>query len=62
MNSENKRSIEEKMEADGWIVECEHPLEIRNNFDESFVTGYFAQKLIDSYKSTRRRKKHEETH
>jgi hypothetical protein len=40
--------IKEKLEAEGWVVECESPLEIRNDELDSFATRYAAEWLIDS--------------
>jgi len=46
-----KKTLEAKLEASGWIVECELPLEIRHE-DGSFVTGQAARHLLDEFRDT----------
>ncbi len=36
------------LEANGWTVECESPLEIRDNETGSFATGYAAKCVLES--------------
>jgi hypothetical protein len=36
------------LEANGWIVECQSPFEIRNAEMESFATGYAAELVLKS--------------
>jgi hypothetical protein len=41
--------LEVALENEGWIVECESPLEIRQQDDpESFASGYVAEVIIES--------------
>ena len=40
--------LERIIEKDGWFVECESPLEIRNE-DGSFVTGPAAEDVLAEY-------------
>jgi hypothetical protein len=41
-------NLEAALESEGWIVECESPLEIRREDDpESFASGHAAQLIID---------------
>ena len=41
--------IETALENEGWIVECESPLEIRQKDDpEDFASGYAAEVIIES--------------
>lgn len=47
MNQEDIEFLEEN----GWIVECENPLEIRNNKTSSFATGYAAMCVFESLKN-----------
>lgn len=47
MSTEDK----ELLEDDGWIVECESPFAIRNQFDpESRATGLAARMILDYLK------------
>lgn len=39
------------LEAKGWIVECESPLEIRDNETGSFATGYAAKCVLESLRN-----------
>lgn len=41
-------NIEQKLEADGWVIECELPLEIRHE-DGSFASMQAAKALTRSY-------------
>lgn len=43
--SENDKDL---LENNGWIVECESPLEIRSENGESFASGLAAQFVIES--------------
>ncbi len=43
-----KKKIEKLLEDDGWIIECEFPLEIRHTESNSFATGIAAELVIDS--------------
>ncbi len=49
MNTEVKRNLEQRLADDGWDVECESPLEIRN-INGAFLTNQAAQNLLDFYK------------
>ena len=50
METESKRVLlDQKLADDGWEVECESPLEIRN-INGSFVSGQAASELIDRYR------------
>lgn len=35
------------LELQGWVVECESPLEIRDRETDSFATGYAATIVLD---------------
>lgn len=39
------------LEANGWTVECESPLEIRENETGSFATGYAASCVLESLRN-----------
>lgn len=45
--SNMKEEIIKKLEEEGWIVECESPLEIRHDDSESFASGWAAEIVID---------------
>ena len=45
-SSLDKETIK-KLEAEGWVVECESPLEIRHEESESFASGWAAQIVIE---------------
>jgi len=40
--------IEEKLEAEGWVIECQSPLEIRNEEMEAFASNYAAELVLES--------------
>lgn len=42
------KKIESILETEGWIVECESPLEIRHKVSNSFSTGIAAELVIES--------------
>ena len=43
--------LEAVLESEGWIVECESPLEIRQQDDpESFASGYAAECIIEPFR------------
>jgi hypothetical protein len=44
------------LEANGWTVECESPLEIRHEETESFATGAAAYFVLDAIVSAEERK------
>jgi hypothetical protein len=49
--------LEAELEAEGWIVECESPLEIRQQDDPaSFASGYAAEYIIESVRKRLKRK------
>ena len=54
MGTEAKRSWEQKLQQmlddDGWEVECESPLELRN-INGSFVSGQSAADLLNHYRN-----------
>lgn len=41
--------IESLLEADGWIVECQSPLEVSHEETGSFASGFAASYIIDYY-------------
>lgn len=49
--------LEKYMEEEGWIVECESPLEIFHEETESRANGYAAEIVIEYYRKLNRRKK-----
>jgi hypothetical protein len=38
------------LESDGWVVECQSPLELRHEETESFASGWAAQLIFDHYR------------
>lgn len=49
----NQEDIE-FLEQNGWIVECESPLEIREEESGSFATGYAAKCVLESLRNEER--------
>jgi hypothetical protein len=45
------------LEANGWVVECESPLEIRDQETGSFATGYAARCVLESLRAEEKRSK-----
>ena len=41
------KKLEEYIEREGWIVECESPLELRHNESGSFASGVAADIVLD---------------
>ena len=48
---EDAVTLHARVEADGWIIECESPLELRHE-DGSFATGQAAELVLESYRVT----------
>lgn len=46
----------EFLEENGWIVECESPLEIRDQETGSFASGYAAECVLESLRSEEKEK------
>lgn len=55
MNQEDIEFLEEN----GWTVECESPLEIRENESGSFATGYAAKCVLESLRNEQSKPKKE---